>query len=57
MSFSALKFSTWCVLLNLALLSKDSMIASAADAILGIMNNATSDILALIDSKNSKIGN
>ena len=35
--------------------SKDGIIVSTDDAMLGIVNNTTSDMLALIDSNHSKI--
>ena len=55
MSFPKSQLSVLCKALSLPLSSKDEIIASVADAMLGIVNDITSDILALIDSNNSKI--
>ena len=52
MSFPKPKLFTLCAALNLPLLSKDDMITSVADALLGIVNNA---ILSLIDSNDNEI--
>ena len=57
MSFPKPKLSTSCAALNLLLLSKDDMIASVADAMLGIVNDTILDTLSLIDSDDNEIDN
>ena len=56
LSFLKLKFFALCTVLSLLLLSKDDIIVSVANAMLGTVNNTISDTLALIDSNDSEIG-